>query len=699
MVNPGQCILFFKRKKFRLHPHQYSQIEIVYQSKRRKFEALAFVKNVMRKIAGATFTINPSIPKIKQIFPEILIFVFIALAAWTFLQSARLSAVVFDIKDKILINASGGTKFLQDAKNALAEQNLQTASERLSQALNNFKNSQYELENLGKSLFGLNQVLPQSRDAQKLLTASIDLAEAGKASIKFLKMLDGISFGSQGLRGQINFNDLALQLDEFDVRLKDAIKKIKSVNLNYLSADQKKFISENLGKLELTYNSVQTFKQLVVLGQTFFTGQKHVLLLLQNNNELRTTGGFIGSFGDINLTNGKIGKLKFASIYDLDGQLDEKILPPSPMLAVNDSWFLRDANWFASFDMTAKKIISFYEKEGGETPDLVIALTPTAVAGILKITGPLEIDANKKIDAENLVEELQILTQSSPGDPSNEPKRILSGLFAQLFQKIDVLSNEQKAYVFQELQKSLANKQILLYSEIQKAQKTFEEFNWAGNIMPSDRDYLMITSSNLGGTKTDLAIEQTIRLESLIKINGEIENTLTVIRTNKMPRLPNAQNKSFVRIFVPKGSKFIEATGFDTINLEKPQNLKDYKIDKDVFEWEKSSVRDTISGTLIGEESGKTFFGNWIILEGGQEREFSIKYILPFKLKSLDRLSLLVQKQPGALDAPFEYGLQPSGRILEWKNFLSTSTKTNPILIQSLLNKDQFFGMVLRKIE
>ena len=151
--------------------------------------------------------------------------------------------------------------------------------------------------------------------------------------------------------------------------------------------------------------------------------QKRILVIFQNQNELRSTGGFIGSFADILLQDGKIQNINISSIYDLDGQLNENIRPPAPILSVNNRWYFRDANWFTSFDESAKKIISFYEKEGGETPSLLLAITPQVISELLKITGPLKTKDNIELNQDNFLENLQVLTQTDREDPSNEPKK------------------------------------------------------------------------------------------------------------------------------------------------------------------------------------------------------------------------------------------------------------------------------------
>ena len=674
---------FFK-KPFKIHTHQNGFVEIGRKLKR-GFNFQGRFKKFY---------------KIKTILPEIGAFLFLVLAAWALLQSARIGAIALEIKDRIISSAGLGTGNLQGAKAALQQNDLDSASKQFSEALGNFSQSRQDLQTLGKALLGLGSLLPQKHDAENLINASTLLAEAGEDGIKFAQSSGKLTFGAQGLRSGVSFRDLATELENFENKLAKSLILLKKVDPDRLPQKEASQLVDAQAKLSEALTSISVLKQLIALGQIFFEGDEHLLLLMQNNNELRPTGGFMGSFAAIHLQDGLIQNIKISSIYDLDGQLKENILPPAPILAVNDRWYLRDANWFSSFEESAPILNDFYEKEGGETPDLIVAITPDVIGGLLAITGPLETLDGIKIDSENLVERLQALTQTDPSDPVNEPKKVLGILFTKLFQTLGELPQEKKALILQALQKSFIQKQALMYSREPEAQKILRLFNWDGKLMETDRDYLAVNSANLGGTKTDLSVEQNFTLKSEINRSGEILNTLIITRANTMPTMPEAFNKSFLRVYVPLGSKLIEAKGFDNYILDQSASAGNFKAHAKIFAWEKSQVRHVVSGTLIGEESGKTFFGNWLILNPGERRTITITYTLPFKLKKLDRISLLLQKQPGRAGDTFAYNITYPGRAVEWKNFSEEQKTQNPeVSLGRELNKDWFFGMVIRKID
>jgi len=53
------------------------------------------------------------------------------------------------------------------------------------------------------------------------------------------------------------------------------------------------------------------------------------MVLLQNENELRASGGFIGSYGILTINDGKWQDLEINDVYQADGQLKGHVEPPA----------------------------------------------------------------------------------------------------------------------------------------------------------------------------------------------------------------------------------------------------------------------------------------------------------------------------------------------------------------------------------
>ncbi|HVY67551.1 MAG TPA: DUF4012 domain-containing protein, partial [Patescibacteria group bacterium] len=450
-------------------------------------------------------------------------------------------------------------------------------------------------------------------------------------------------------------------------------------------------------KLDNARLAVSNLNQIFALGASLLAGDKTVLILFENNNELRADGGFMGTFGALKLHDGQIKKLDVSSIYDLDGQLTDVIRPPQPILNLSDRWYLRDANWFANFPDSARKITEFYEREGGETPDTIMVMTPDLIIDLLKIVGPIPMPKyGLTLTPDNFVEQTQVATTLSSSLPTNTPKQILADLIPILLQKLSSLGPDAFTQIVQSLQNELNGKQVVLYSRDPDVQRQLQAFHWTGELENSDRDYLAVVSSNLGGTKTDLYIDQQLNLTTTVALDGTITDELDITRTNKMPKLDQTNNLSYLRVYVPAGSKLLSNIGFDLKNLTYPPG-EQYQTDDDVYAWEKDQVTDVLTGTGIGQEGGKTFFGNWLNLEGGETRTVKLVYQLPVKLSAIDRYSLLLQKQIGSQNSQVSWHLNFSGRSVAWKNFDPSQLQTDSLDYNLTLDRDYFAGLVLQK--
>ncbi|MCL5666682.1 MAG: DUF4012 domain-containing protein [Patescibacteria group bacterium] len=665
---------------------------------------LAFLSRLKWEIerTAASLKLRYQLFSAPQYAKTLVIFCFISLIGAFGFVSLRLVAQGLDVKGKVLGVMTAGSQHLADAKNELQNQNLQAAQNEFILAYQSFAGSRQEMESAGSILNGIMNLFPQKHDAENLAKAATLLSRSGTNLIEFYRSIEGLKISPEGISASSPvreiFSGAQTRLGQAISDLNAASSLIAEINAKNIPLPQQQPFLELKDKLTVLQKGISNFQGIFNLLQNFSLGRKNVLVLFENNNELRATGGFIGTYGNFQINDGKIENLAISSIYDLDGQLLDKIAPPRPVLNVNSQWFMRDSNWFANFPDSAKKASNFFEKEGGETPDVVIAVTPNLISDLLRLTGPVNLPNYKiTLDSDNFLETMQVMSSVNYNKDLNQPKAVLADFFPALLQKISVLPANLWPALLEGLQSDLNAKHLAFYSRDPELQKQFEEFHWSGSLLSSDRDYLDIISSNLGGTKTDLYIDQSASLTGKIDEQGNITNELTITRTNRMPKREGTENISYIRIYVPLGSKLISNTGFDYKALNGAQPPTGQKNDPDVYEWEKSSVTDMVTGTAIGREAGKTFFGNWVALQGGETKTIKLAYTLPFRLNSIDRYSLLVQKQMGTLGQPFSFSLEFPGRKMEWQNFNPDVLDINKISLGLPLNKDEFFGIVFSK--
>jgi hypothetical protein len=640
---------------------------------------------------------------IKEVRRAAAVFAVFALVGTAALQMGPIASQALELKGRVLGVADSGIASLGDAQKLLEQEQIGSAQGKFVQALQNFNQSTQELKEAGVVFNGVGDLFPQKRQGEAMLAAAKNISQAGVEFTQSYSMFGQLKFSAQGIETKdgANNKDALLFIEQKMTsgltHIEEAHRALENVSDGSIPSKYLEQFTKAKTQLASIASSLGAFKDLVAISNQLLLGQKEVLLLLQNNNELRPTGGFIGTYGAMKLSDGKINALHISSVYDLDGQLKDKIIPPHPLYAINNRWYLRDSNWFADFPESAKIITSFYEKEGGESPDLIIALTPTLVTELLTVTGPIQLPKyGVTLTSDNFVELTQIATSVSYDKLENKPKQLLADFFPVLLQKLSDFDSKQYLHIAELFQKSLSSKDILLYSRDEALQSRLSAYNWTGSIRNSDRDYLSLVSANLSATKTDIYIKQKVSLHSEISNEGQIKNTLTITRTNPLPAGDDYTNTSFIRIFVPQGAKLESSEGFTFKPLEVPP-LSDAKPYDAVEQWEQRLLKNVVSGTMIGEEAGKTFFANWMELKGGESKTATISYTLPITLNDTDRYSLLVQKQPGAQAYDFSYSLSYPNHSLVWKNNALSTVESHSLTAQLPLNQDRFLGLVLKK--
>jgi len=583
-------------------------------------------------------------------------------------------------------------------------------------------------------------------------TAQDQLEKSTSASFRILAKLDpkerlsaGESLLSAGEKLSTLGNDAARLVSIFHMKesatdltgvLSDSLPIVKKLSneLSDINGEIKDISPDSLpsnlrGDVDQLQTGVRALNELVagyldsheVLLELLGARQdRQFLFVFENNRELRPGGGFIGSFALADVTKGVVKKVKVDTIYNPDGQLLDFIVPPAPLQKITDRWFTRDANWFADFRMNAKKVASLFERSGGPTVDGVVAITPTVLEQLLRVTGPIDMPAyDVTVNADNVVDETQRLVTFDYDKKENKPKEFLGDLMPEVLNRINKLPNDRWGELLGAFSDSLKQKQILVWLRNEDAQKKVEGLNWGGAIENTDGDYLMRVEANVGGHKTDELIEQSVKYDVSYDTNGQAVATLITTRHHSGSKEGrkgwdqdedwySKPNVIFERTLVPEGSTLLEASGF-TKSADVPtpfKNTADYKTytqDQDIVELEKNSINNP-NGTVVSRESNKTSFGNWIVTPPGETTVTLYRYRLPMvatkEFKTPASYSQLIQKQPGHQPIKLEATVRvPEGFRLTWGGPEDgiTYDGTRKATFTGILKSDMVWGVVIDK--
>ncbi len=431
-------------------------------------------------------------------------------------------------------------------------------------------------------------------------------------------------------------------------------------------------VSVKIAKYSNVFYYLKDYVPLVPVVR-YFTGldePRNILILFQNNAELRPTGGFLGSYAYLTVKKGQIKYIEIpeGGFYDLKGYLSRKIAAPLPFHIFSPYWQVWNANWFADFPTSAEKIIDLYEISGGESVDGIISITPDVVEGILDITGPIEVREGLVIDKNNFRYLTQEEVEINYDKVENTPKKFIKVLFVKVLDTVieqfnDKSGAEREDYIKRILyvfDKNIKEKNILLYARDEFVQNKIQENGLGGELKNIEYgNFLSVVHTNIGGGKSDLVIKNRIKHNMYIK-NDEIISEVYLSRTHNGKEgqiFYGVNNLDYVRFYVPKGSILIEAKGFlsDDMSNRFKGEAEDLKKDDDLMMIYKSSTMDAESKTEIYTETEKTVFANWISLKPGQSKTVYIKYATPLPdVEDKNNFIFYWQKQAGDMNTYLE---------------------------------------------
>ena len=327
-------------------------------------------------------------------------------------------------------------------------------------------------------------------------------------------------------------------------------------------------------------------------GALFGYGQpSEVLLLGQNDHEIRPTGGFIGTMGMLRLEAGSVIGSDYRSSYDFsppNGTLGRDAPPAFAQFFGAGEWHIRDANWWPDFATSAQAVLNLLAEDAGLTPQHVLAVDTTMTGLLLGVFGPVAVDGYPEpLTPENwfIAVEAQ-LTAAEPGlGRSAARSSYLQPVLEELLKRAEATSAQQLPALVRALQAGVAGRHLQLYSTLPEVQAIAAKFGAQGAMLrPDGEDFVAVVDANLSYAKIQPAISRDVTYQ--VRPDGAVQ--LLVTWANDLPTFTGDRYArlgadgliwdqrtrthipapgyfaTFTRIYLPPGAELLEpAAGFD----------------------------------------------------------------------------------------------------------------------------------------
>ena len=403
-------------------------------------------------------------------------------------------------------------------------------------------------------------------------------------------------------------------------------------------------------------------------------GPQTYLLLMQNEDELRATGGFITSAGTFVVKDGDILNFVIEDSYAFDDPA--RLYPSAPWQLQQymqlPTVLLRDANWSPDFPTSAAQAEYLYALTRFHGADGVIAIDQYAVKSLLTVLGPLQVEAvSYPITAENVVAFMRLAKGQAEASGENR-KSFMNELGSAILDKIKTSKDISWISLVKVLQADLNAHHILLQFDDPGMAAVLAERGWDGALRPGAGDFLMVVDSNVGFNKVNAVIAESLTYEVDLSDPAAPSGLLTVVHTNNATQgvpcvqfdmdyqgsydnLINRCYWDYLRIYKPLGAQLLEAT---------PHTVPGAWMESG----EAVPARvDALEEIIAGVQG----FGTLLVLPGGDSLETSFRFqLLPQVIGTGEGsrtkvYHLRVQKQAGTLAQVLTIRLHlPSGAKL-----------------------------------
>ncbi len=562
----------------------------------------------------------------------------IILAISVYLIGSLFNIGIDSAKEDIARKSETAATNLQEGMLSLSQFNLEDALVNFKLANRNFKSALNSFSTLGQSNILLaNLPLERSQivQIQSLIKGGQHLAIAGINTVEAIEPVmdhwfypetnEKIADIGSRIGTLLTQNAEKLDLALYEVAL--AQKYLDSIKPSYVANEYAGLVIEARAK---TNQFKQGLEMIATIAKNLpkaigFDNPRYYMLLNQNPNEARATGGFIGSYVIVELYKGKIESIFSDTSQRIDGQNPySDIALPEPLKSVTAYYGIRDANWEPDFPTSVRTIQKLYEQAGGGTVDGVIALNPGIVADILAVMGPLYMeDYDMTLTSDNFADRVQKHIEIDARGEYNA-KQLLMDVIPIVMTQLLEADARQMEIIGQKIMRRLINKDILLQFSNTGLESVVNTLGWGGTIseISSNTDYLYIIESNLGGNKSSSSLVREINHTVLINSNRTLTDTLRLNYSHQgTDDFPDGINKNYIRVYLPLGSRVDKMSGYD----------ENTEVDMDTV-------------------NGKTMVGFWVTTNPGEISQIELKYLLPFKLDFMDGRAdygLIIQKQPG----------------------------------------------------
>nr|MDQ6909539.1 DUF4012 domain-containing protein [Actinomycetota bacterium] len=290
------------------------------------------------------------------------------------------------------------------------------------------------------------------------------------------------------------------------------------------------------------------------------SGPKRYLVLSQNPDEVRPTGGFIGTYGVLLADGAQVRLERYDSIDSWTRSRPDATVPAekagiaflSQTPPANQN--LGNVNSLPDWPSAARLAMDLWQR-GGEAPvDGVVSFTPGLLGRILGVTGPVTVPSyGENVSASNLDERLDFYTHSEEALKNPNRKDFVAALAEVTLQRLLESPASQWDALARAVGASLDNQQAMAWARDPGLEAELARRRWDG-AFPATRGDFFAAGEFAYTSKNGKGLRRTYDHLVSLRPDGSARITTTMTIENTKPAgILNRDSLSYITVYGPSG--------------------------------------------------------------------------------------------------------------------------------------------------
>jgi hypothetical protein len=281
-------------------------------------------------------------------------------------------------------------------------------------------------------------------------------------------------------------------------------------------------------------------------------GPRRYFLVAHTPSEARGVGGFMGSWGELVLDDGRFDLVRTGRLRELtQGGPD-----PAGRRIEGEADFVRHwgqapaqfwglIGFTPDFPTLGRIIAQLYPQSGGSELDGVIAIDPAGFAAMLELTGPITVPGYEGVLAPETAEQILLHDQylGLEGGLDDDREAFLEAAIRTLFDQLTSGELPGPRTISAELAPMVDGRHIQLFSTHDAEQRFFTSIDADGSVARRRADGIGVVNQNNNGNKIDYFLRRTLTYDVVWDPDtGAVDGAIEVRLENLAPAagLPHA---------------------------------------------------------------------------------------------------------------------------------------------------------------